>query len=87
MKEGSAPVAADESGAESVLLGRQVGGDEGKNVEWDAIDGSKRVPPFTDRCQCGRSVPVELRNGIQREAAEEVSSPFLIDLFSTYDGE
>ena len=58
LKEGSAPMAADEGGEESVLLGRQVGGDEGKNVERDAVDGGKRVLPFADGCQCGRSVAV-----------------------------
>ena len=53
LKEGSAPMTADESGAESVLLGRQVGGDEGKNVQWDAVDGSKRVLPFAYGYQRG----------------------------------
>ena len=74
MKEAFAPMTADKSGAESVLLGREVGGDEGKNVEWDAVDGSKRVPPFAYGYQRGRSVPVELRNGVQSEAVEEVST-------------
>ena len=87
LKEDSTPVAADKSGAESVPLGREVGGDKGKNVEWDAVDGSKRVLPFAYGYQRGRGVPVELRNGIQCEAAEEVSSSFLLDLFSTHNGE
>ena len=77
MKEGSAPMAADESGVESVLLGREVGGDEGKNIERYAVDGGKRVPPFANGCQCGRCVPVELRNCIQGETAEEASKSFL----------
>ena len=80
MKEGSAPMAADEGGEEPVLLGRQVGGDEGKNIERDAVDGGKRVLPFADGCQCGRSVPVELGNGIQGEAAEGVRKSFLVNL-------
>ena len=86
LKDGSAPMATYEGDAKSFLR-EELFGDEREDIQRDTVDGCKRVPPFTDRCQCGRSVPVELRNGIQREAAEEVSSPFLINLFSTHDGE
>ena len=34
-------MAADETGAEAVVLGSEIGGDEGKNVQRDAIYGNK----------------------------------------------
>jgi hypothetical protein len=42
-------------------------GDEGKNFRQDPIDGDERVPPLADSRQCGRGIPVELRNGIEGE--------------------
>ena len=85
-EECSAPMSAHESSTESIALGREMGGDEGKDIHWDAVDGCERVPPFADGCQCGRSVPVELGNGIQGEAAEEVKIVPRQSL-STHDGE
>ena len=34
-------MAADESGAEAVVLGSEIGGDEGKNIQRDAIYGDE----------------------------------------------
>ena len=64
LKEGSAPMAAHESGTQPIVLGREVCRDEGKDIHWDAVDGGESVPPFADGCQCGRGVTVKLRNGI-----------------------
>jgi len=38
LEEGSAPMAAHEACAETVSLGREIGGDEGKDVQRDAVD-------------------------------------------------
>jgi hypothetical protein len=40
------------TGAETVLLGREMGGDEGKDIGWDAVYANKGVPPFADSHQC-----------------------------------
>jgi hypothetical protein len=63
-EEGSTPVAAYEGNTESIALRSEMGGDEGKDIHWDAVDGGESVPPFADGCQCGRGVTVKLRNGI-----------------------
>lgn len=41
------------AGTEAVPLGGEMGGDEGKDVQREAVYGGKRVPPFTNICQCG----------------------------------
>ena len=76
LKEGSTPVTAYESGAEPVSLGRKAGGDEGENLQWDAVDGNEGVPPLADNSQCGRNIAVELRNLFEGGAIEEVSASF-----------
>jgi len=55
------------TGEKYVLLAREVCGDEGENFRWDAIDRNKRVSPLADGRQHGRSILVELRNGIEGE--------------------
>ena len=85
--EGPTPISTNESRSESIVLRGEMGGDKGKHIHRDAVDGRKSVPPFADGYQCGCSVPVELRNSIQGETAEEVSKSFFINLFSTHDGE
>ena len=72
-KECSAPMAAYEGGSEPVRLGGEMGGDEGKNLQRDAIYGNERVPPLADGCQRGRDIPVKLINLVEREAIERVS--------------
>ena len=52
-----------------MLIVREVCGDEGEDFRWDAIDRDERVSPLADGCQCGRSVVVELRNGVEGEPA------------------
>ena len=42
---------AHRSGVETVLLGREVGRDQGEDVHRDAIDASEGVFPFADGCQ------------------------------------
>ena len=73
-------MAAHESCTESIAVGREMSGDEGKDIQRNAVDRDESVPPFPDGYQRGCSVPVELRNGIQCETAEEVSASFLINL-------
>ena len=87
LNEGSAPMAAHESCTESITLGREMDGDEGKDIQRNAVDGGESVPPFADGFQCSCSVLVELRNCIQCEATEGVSASPLINLFPTHDGE
>ena len=61
-KERSAPTTAHESGPEPVRLEREVGGDQGKSLQRDAIYGNEGVPPLADGRQRGRDIPVELRD-------------------------
>ena len=80
---------AYETGTEAVLLG-EVGGDEGKNVQWEAVDGSERVPPFLNSQQCGRGVLIKPRDLIQSDATKGVSTyvvPKTPKYLVTYDGE
>jgi hypothetical protein len=51
MKEGSAPMTTDGSGIETVPLGREVGGYERKDVQWNPVDWCERIPPLANRCQ------------------------------------
>ena len=53
-----------------------MGGDKGKDLQWDAVDRNEGVPPLADGDQRGRDVLVELRKGIKREAIDEVSISF-----------
>ena len=46
LEEGSAPMTAHRSGMETVLLGGEVGGDEGKDLGRNAVDSSEGVPPL-----------------------------------------
>ena len=50
------------TGVETVLLGGEMGGDEGKDIQRDAIYANEGVPPLADSCQCGRSILVESGN-------------------------
>ena len=82
------------TGPETVFLGTEMGGDEGKDIQRNPVDIDEGVPPFMDVCQRGRSIPVELRNIVKGEAIEEVSLSLLKTLrassqlcFVTYDGE
>jgi len=72
-KKGPAPMTAYVTGPETVLLGEEVGGDEGKDVQRDTVDINEGVPPLADICQRGRSIPVELGDVVKGEATEEVS--------------
>ena len=59
-EEGPAPMTAYVTGAETVRLRMEVGGDEGKDVQRDAVDVNERVPPLANICQRSRNVPAEL---------------------------
>ena len=65
------------TGAKTVHLGVEMGRDEGKDIERNAVDGSQRVPPPADIRQRGRNISLELRNSIKGEAAREVSVSLL----------
>ena len=67
----------NERGAEAVLLGREVGRDERKDVQRYAVDGNEGVLPLANGCQCGRSVLVELRDLVWGEAAKEAENAVL----------
>jgi hypothetical protein len=44
---------AHETGAEPVLVGREVGGDEGKDVHRDTVYANEGVFPLANSRQCG----------------------------------
>jgi hypothetical protein len=64
-------MATHETCGETVLLGRYVGGDEGKDFQWDTVYGNERVPPFANRCQRGRCILIKLSHLIEGEAARK----------------
>ena len=82
---------AYKGGPEMVLLGREMGGDLGKDLGRNAIDVNEGVPPLPDSHQCGQSIPVELTSLAEGEAIERVSVlpfPTMIDnRLATYGGE
>lgn len=68
LKECFAPVTAHESGAELFLLKSEMGRDKRENVQRNAVDGNKGVPPLADiRQHCG-NVLVKLRDVVKGEA-------------------
>ena len=76
LKEDPAPVTAHGSCAENISLGREVRGDEGKDVQRNTVDGSEGVLQFTDGCKCGEDIAFELRNHIKGKATTVVSASF-----------
>ena len=70
-------MSAYETSAKTVLLGREMGGDEGKNIQRDAVYVNEGVSPLADSRQRGRDILVKLGNAIEGEATEEVSASFL----------
>jgi len=54
-----------------------MGGDEGKYIQRDAVYANEGVPPLADIRRRSRGALVKLRNGVEGEAAEEVSVSFL----------
>jgi len=78
------------TGAETVCLGMEMGGDEGKDIQRNAVDGSEGILPLADIRQCGRNTTVELRNSIEGETIGEGSVSFklqdLANESATYDG-
>jgi len=76
LEESSAPMTANKTGAEAVLLGREIRGDDGKDIQRDAVYANEGVPPLADIRQRGRDILVELGNIIEGEAVEEVSVLF-----------
>jgi len=74
LKEGPTPVTAHKAGTEAVVLGREMGRDEGKDIQRNTVYANERVPPLAEIRQCGREVPVELRNVIKGEAVWGVSA-------------
>ena len=70
LKESSVPRTAYKSGPGSVLL-REMGRDEGKDIQRDAVYGNERIPPLANIHQRRRSIPAELGNIVEGEAVEE----------------
>ena len=52
-----------------------MGGDEGKDLQRNAVYVDEGIPPLADGRQRGRGIPVELTNLIKGEAIEQVSVP------------
>jgi hypothetical protein len=72
-------MSAHETGAKTILLGREMGRDEGKDIQRDSVYVNERVPPLANSRQCGRGILVELGNTIESEAMEEVSVSFSVE--------
>ena len=64
---------AYEGGPETVLLRREMGGNEGKDVQRNTVYGSERVLPLVDTRQRRRCIPAKLRNLVESEATGQVS--------------
>ena len=76
LKEGPTPMTTHECCAENISLGREVRGDEGKDVQRDTVHGTKGVFQFTGRYECGEYIAFELRNHIIGDAEMIVSASF-----------
>jgi hypothetical protein len=86
LKEDPTPMATHESGPETVPLGGEMGVDEGKDIQRNAINGSEGVHPFTDNYKCGRNVAFESRDRFQVEAKGIVSGRMRSECsFSTHN--
>jgi len=72
LKKGLAPMTADMAGTETVRLGMKIGGDEGKDVQRDAVDVNEGVLPLADICQRGRDILVESGDFIKSGAVNEI---------------
>ena len=72
-KESPTPMAADKSGTEAIFLGREVGGDKEKGVDWDTIDANEGVLPLANSRKCSNNILLEPRNRIRAVTAEEIS--------------
>ena len=59
------PVTTYESCPEMVLLGREICGDQGKDLHWDAVYVNEGVPLLPDSLQRSQGIPVKLANFIQ----------------------
>ena len=70
-------MAAYMAGVETVRLGMEVGGDEGKDVQRDAVDVNEGIPPLANVRQCGRDIPVELGDIVKGKAVKEVGVSLL----------
>jgi len=53
LKESSAPTTTHESCAETVSFGREMRGDQEKDIHREAVYGNEGVDPIADDCQCG----------------------------------
>jgi len=45
-------MAAHEGGTETLLLGREIGGDQGEDIHRGAVYGNEGVDPLVDGRQC-----------------------------------
>jgi len=78
LKEGPTPMTAYVTGVETVRRqGMEVDGDEGKDVQRNAVDTNEGVPPLADIRQCGRDIPVELGDIVKGEAVKELGVSLL----------
>ena len=68
------------TGADTILLGSEVGGDEGQDIQRNAVYANEGIPPFADIRQCGRDLLVELGNIFESKAVEGVSMSTSSDL-------
>jgi len=77
VKEGSAPMTADESDPEAITQRIEMHRNEAKDVQWETINGGQRVPPFVDGCRSGQDVFGKLRK-LEKVVfrAQEESSTF-----------
>ena len=67
LKEGPAPMATYETDLKKVFARREMGGNEIKDLEWDAVYGNEGVIPFAYNPQCGRGILLKLRDLFKSE--------------------
>lgn len=74
LNEGLPPLTAHEGGVEKVILRREMGGDERKDIQRDTVDRDERVPPLADICQRRRNILTKLRDVAKGEAVVGISA-------------
>ena len=61
-----------ETGAEAFSLGREMGGNERKDIQWDSVYVDERVSPFANSGHRDGDIVIELGDIVEGESAVEV---------------
>ena len=82
-------MATYETDLKKVFARREMGGNEIKNLEWDAVYGNEGVPPLVDNPQFGQAILLKLRDLFKSETQRRSGWCSRRDQYAhvTYDGE